>query len=305
MANMMSNGQAGWMVGGMWFFPILFWVLVIAGAVFIARWMMERHTRESPSEDSPMNILKRRYAQGEINQETFERMQQDLGDKGHKNNRNPIVGVSLLLAGVIGLGVLSAARLSMGGTMGGGMMDRHGMKEMMKGMMGGQLPPGMDPKALPEPQSRGAQLLAHYCTQCHDLPGPGMHTAAEWPPVLERMNGRMQMMVNGMMGGNTMGIEAPSGAELQTLTAYLQAHAQIPMDITKYPDLSAPDGKVFSTVCRQCHALPDPTQHTAREWSAVVMRMKKNMSIMKKNVPDEIATQQIVGFLQRHARVLK
>ncbi|MHB8743434.1 MAG: hypothetical protein ACYC9L_09950 [Sulfuricaulis sp.] len=37
MMDMMSNGQDGWMVGGMWFFSVLFWVLVIASAVFIAR----------------------------------------------------------------------------------------------------------------------------------------------------------------------------------------------------------------------------------------------------------------------------
>ncbi len=46
MMGMMNNGQGGWMVGSMWFFSILFWVLVIAGAVFIIRWLMERHTQD-------------------------------------------------------------------------------------------------------------------------------------------------------------------------------------------------------------------------------------------------------------------
>lgn len=213
-----------------------------------------------------------------------------------KNNRSLIIGVSLLLVGIIGLGVLQGTRMSMAG-----MMDRNGMKEMMKGMTGGQLPPGIDPEALPEPRSHGARLLTRYCTQCHDLPGPGMHTAAEWPQVLDRMNRRMQMMGNGMMIGRTMGIEAPSRAELQTLIIYLQAHAQKLMDITQYPDLNAPDGKAFHSTCTQCHALPDPKQHTAHEWPAVVVRMKKNMSIMGKDVPDETTTKEIIGFLQRHA----
>jgi len=30
------------------------------------------------------------------------------------------------------------------------------------------------------------------CTQCHKLPFPGLHSAAEWPGVVERMVGKMQ-----------------------------------------------------------------------------------------------------------------
>jgi cytochrome c5 len=56
-----------------------------------------------------------------------------------------------------------------------------GMREMMQRIMGDVLPPGMDPALLPEPKSEGARLLTGYCNQCHNLPGPGMHIAAEWP----------------------------------------------------------------------------------------------------------------------------
>lgn len=178
----------------------------------------------------------------------------------------------------------------------------NGMREMMQRMMGDVLPPGMDPALLPEPKLDGARLLTGYCAQCHNLPGPGMHTAAEWPQVVRRMYGRMQMMSGGMMGGGMMDVSAPSTPELNTLIEYLQKHAQKPMDITQYPDLNAPTGKVFHAVCTQCHALPDPKQHTVIEWPAVVARMKKNMSIMGKDVPDEITTKAITGFLQRHAR---
>ncbi|MHB8455759.1 MAG: hypothetical protein ACYDDO_13945 [Acidiferrobacterales bacterium] len=219
-----------------------------------------------------------------------------------KNNRNLIIGVSLLLAGVIGLGVLPGMRLSLGATMGDGMMDRHGMKEMMKGMMGDVLPPGLDPRLLPDPGAPGAHLLERYCTQCHNLPGPGMHTAAEWPAVVARMNGRMQMMSGGMMGGRPTGIVAPSGAELQTLTAYLQTHAQKPMDIAQYPDLNTPPGKAFYAVCTQCHALPDPKQHISSEWPGVVARMRHNMTVMGRTVPDRAVLSEIIVFLQSHAR---
>jgi len=180
-----------------------------------------------------------------------------------------------------------------------------GMREMMQRMMGDVLPPGIDPKLLPDPGSRGARLLEQYCTQCHNLPGPGMHTAAEWPAVVNRMNGRMQMMSGGMMGGGMMGggmmsVRAPSAKELDILLAYLQQHAQKPLTAS-YPDLDSPAGQAFRATCSQCHALPDPTQHTAADWPGVVGRMQRNMAVMGKTVPDAMTIKEIVGFLQHHA----
>jgi len=215
-----------------------------------------------------------------------------------KDNRNLVIGISLLIIGVIGLSALSGMRLSTAGMMGGTMMmDRAGMKEMMKNMMGAQLPPGLDPGHLPEPRSSGAQLLARYCTQCHELPGPGLHTAGEWPSVADRMNRRMRMM-SGMMHD----IEAPDNDGLRTLVAYLQQHAQMPMDKTKYTDLNTPAGKSFEAMCSQCHALPDPKQHTADEWPGVVGRMTQNMKTMGKPLPDLATLELAVEFLQIHAK---
>lgn len=216
-----------------------------------------------------------------------------------KNIQNLLIGVSLLLAGVIGLGVLPATRMSIGGMMGGGMMDRNAMKEMM----GDILPPGIDPKLLPNPGSRSARLLQQYCTQCHDLPGPGMHTAAEWPTVAARMNARIQMM--NRMGMTMMGqIAAPTKEELDTITAYLEKYAQTAIAPKKYP-LDNPAGRAFSSTCAQCHALPEPKQHTPQEWPSVVVRMKEHESQMGRIVPDDAATQLITEFLQRHGRTGK
>jgi cytochrome c2 len=176
------------------------------------------------------------------------------------------------------------------------------MREMMRGMKGDHLPPGIDPALLPDPNAKGARLLGRYCIQCHNLPGPGMHTAAEWPQVLGRMNMRMQMM-GGMMGGMMMGgtgLAAPNRQELEILLAYLQKHAQEPIDAAKYPDLNTQAGQAFSAICMQCHALPDPRQHTAQEWPAVVGRMRGNMTTMGKIVPDETTTEEIIDFLRRH-----
>lgn len=189
------------------------------------------------------------------------------------------------------------------GMMGGrdGMMGGEGMREMMQRMMGDMLPPPMDPAYLPDPKSEGARLLRQFCTQCHYLPGPGLHTAAEWPAVVERMNRRMQMMSRRrmMMMGE---IEAPAEGELASIQSYLQAHAQKPLPERLFPALASEAGKTFRGVCSQCHVLPDPAQHTAAEWPAVVERMKGYMTSMGKTVPDERTVGEIIGFLQRHGR---
>jgi len=75
---MMNYEHGGWWMGaGMWFFPLLFWVLVIAGAFFIIRWLRERG--QDPKESS-LEILKKRYASGEIDRDTFEQMKKDINE---------------------------------------------------------------------------------------------------------------------------------------------------------------------------------------------------------------------------------
>jgi putative membrane protein len=78
-ANMMNNGYGGWMMGSMGLLAILFWALIIAGVVLFVRWLSDRNGggQSSPAE-SPLGILKKRYAKGEIDRETFEKMKQDI-----------------------------------------------------------------------------------------------------------------------------------------------------------------------------------------------------------------------------------
>lgn len=79
MMDMMNYDHSGWWMGWMWFFPLLFWILVITGAVFIVRWLRERGQGR---QESSLDILKRRYARGEIDRDTFEQMKNDIqGDK--------------------------------------------------------------------------------------------------------------------------------------------------------------------------------------------------------------------------------
>jgi cytochrome c2 len=207
--------------------------------------------------------------------------------------------VALLFIGLIGLSSCTGM-FRWGMTDGGMMMDREGMKDIMQGMMGDVLPPGIDPALLPESQSQGALLLARYCSQCHNLPGPGTHTAEEWPAVVERMNRRMQMMSGPDMMG--MMVDSPNESELQAILRYLQEYAQKPIDKAQYDDLDTSAGRAFQSTCSLCHALPDPQQHTAEEWPAVVVRMRQNMVTQGKTVPNEATIGEIVGFLQRHAK---
>ena len=88
-------------------------------------------------------------------------------------------------------------------------------------MMGGEMPRGADPSQLPEPQSAGARLVNQYCTQCHGLPMPALHSAPGWGAVIGRMNARMQWMRQ----NSNMGIAAPTSEEFQTILGYMQAHA--------------------------------------------------------------------------------
>jgi len=60
----------------------LFWGLIIVGLVFVVRWLIQASRQpggSSPSGGRALDILKERYARGEINREEFERMKQDLG----------------------------------------------------------------------------------------------------------------------------------------------------------------------------------------------------------------------------------
>lgn len=171
------------------------------------------------------------------------------------------------------------------------------MRAMMQRMMGDILPPAIDRSILPEPQSDGARLLARYCSQCHNFPGPGMHTATEWPAVVARMVRRDRSMA-GMMG-----VVAPGEEQVRAISDYLVAHAQVPIDRKEFGRyLKTRGGKAFSATCGQCHVLPNPPQHTAAEWPGVVARMISHEHEMHRAVPGAAAAQDIIRFLQLHAK---
>ena len=78
----MGPGMMGWGMMG-WLGPlmmIVFWAAVIVAIVFLIRWIAHS-TKASPEPkggDSALEILKKRYARGEINKEEFEEKKRDL-----------------------------------------------------------------------------------------------------------------------------------------------------------------------------------------------------------------------------------
>lgn len=181
-------------------------------------------------------------------------------------------------------------------------MSPGGMREMMRGMMRGQVPPpGMTPEALPAPDSEGARLLARYCEQCHDPPSPRYRTAAQWPAVFSRMLSRMRMMSGGMMGRGMMGMgrmEAPSKAEAKTLLAYLRQYAMEPATPAELAAGKPADRAAFEGLCARCHAPPSPSMHPPERWPGIVARMQANMQLMDVEQLDEQQREAVVRFLQ-------
>lgn len=173
------------------------------------------------------------------------------------------------------------------------------------------LPPGFEPSMLPQPKSRGAQLEVKYCVQCHNLANPAMHHAQKWPSIYERMVARMEGRGNlgKLMADMMAGVSAPSAEESKVLIAYLQQNAQKPLDPVALPQVNTPAAEAFRLACQQCHVLPDPRRHTAREWPAVVARMQANMEWMNRVVSSkpgkdepQLRVEDINAFLARHAR---
>jgi putative membrane protein len=74
-------GGLGW-IG--WIFQFAFWILIIVGLIFLIKWLIQASRGErsegSRSGSRAMEILRERYARGEITKEEFDRMKRDLRD---------------------------------------------------------------------------------------------------------------------------------------------------------------------------------------------------------------------------------
>lgn len=79
--------MAGGMMGGLGmgygifgsFMMLLFWILIIGAIVFAVRWFLRDGSWMSgPGHERPLDILKKRYANGEIEREEFVAKKQEI-----------------------------------------------------------------------------------------------------------------------------------------------------------------------------------------------------------------------------------
>lgn len=174
--------------------------------------------------------------------------------------------------------------------------------------MGGasaELPAGVPAERLPEGGSRGARLVAEYCSACHGIPTPARHSAEEWRSIARRMFRRMEHMgsMPGMMRRMHRGmpeVVVPSAEERRAILAYLQRHALATLDEEELEGSGEPVA-LFARTCSRCHALPDPGQHVPEDWPEVVDRMRQNMRRMDVSGISDEETATIVSYLQQHA----
>jgi len=75
--GMMDGYGFGIMGYGMLILGFIFWILLFAGLILLIKYLWEGGGRKR-GEESVLDVLKKRYARGEINKEEFEEKKKDL-----------------------------------------------------------------------------------------------------------------------------------------------------------------------------------------------------------------------------------
>jgi len=76
---MMWDWGAGvWGHGFGWLLMILFWVLIIAGIIVLVKWLASGATPGASPGKRALEILKERYARGDITRDQYEQMRRDI-----------------------------------------------------------------------------------------------------------------------------------------------------------------------------------------------------------------------------------
>ena len=79
---MMHWGSYGWNWGMGWglgcFLVFIFWLLVILGVAYLVKFVVGCGKKGETTQESALDILKKRYARGEIGKEEFEEKKKDI-----------------------------------------------------------------------------------------------------------------------------------------------------------------------------------------------------------------------------------
>ncbi len=155
------------------------------------------------------------------------------------------------------------------------------------------IPFGLTADQLPDPQSKGAALFASYCSQCHNLPSPRMHSTGDWPMRFEKMMDHALLMA-----GASSDVKIPVDKEKKEIVSYLEKNG-----FRGLPANSPLRGEpqVFNVIwhCSVCHDVPDPDQFSAKEWGKIVDRMniyRKKQGREEMNNTDRKA---VINFLAK------
>jgi hypothetical protein len=81
----------------------------------------------------------------------------------------------------------------------------------------------LDPKRYPEVHGAAGEAFRLACNQCHILPDPKRHTAAQWRAVVARMQENMEWM-NRVVGSKPLPGEPQ--LRVEEITAFLEKHAR-------------------------------------------------------------------------------
>ncbi len=83
----------------------------------------------------------------------------------------------------------------------------------------------LDPKRYPEVNLASGEAFRLACSQCHVLPDPKRHTAAEWRTVVARMQENMQWM-NRVVASQPVPGEAQ--LRVEEINAFLEKYSRRP-----------------------------------------------------------------------------
>lgn len=187
-------------------------------------------------------------------------------------------------------------------------LSRQQRWRMISSIGTGLPPQDFDISELPQSETYGAAMLQVFCEQCHWLPSPQMHSAAEWPVLVRRMLLRGRTLQNRLGGPATRGLVGgwmvdiikkvgdPTPEQVDSILAYLQRNA---LPVARPGEVgSGPEARLFVERCSVCHETPSPNAHTAAEWQDVVARMQSNMARMDITTlaPEEL--DRITSYLQ-------